>query len=403
MRTGCCSSAWATAAAGGDPDGNGQDPTALLGKLLRIDVDGAAPYAIPADNPFAGGGRSGARDLGERRAQPVALLVDRADRRPVDRRRGPGRRGGGRRAAGGGRRARTWAGTRWRAAACYGAATCDTDGLTLPVTTITHGDGACSVIGGYVYRGAAIPSLAGAYLYTDLCIGHAVGAGRRGGARVGRRGAGRGGAGKRPMVSFGEGDDGELYVVDLGGAILRVVADPAVGRLIAGRRTGGAIAPTRLPCPRCARSPPSCWRPCWSSVPAAVSAESPVQPARRLRGQAMLQASPSTAPSLAPSPAPSVVPSVDPCASPVPSPSPGPPRVRAPVDRGAVGRAQRGDQPGPGRPCPARPRRARRRRAPSPRSTRVGRSPPRGPRGSCPARSRSPWTRSPTTSTSRPT
>jgi glucose/arabinose dehydrogenase len=41
---------------GGDPLGNGQNPNALLGKVLRLDVDGGDPYAIPPDNPFVGGG-----------------------------------------------------------------------------------------------------------------------------------------------------------------------------------------------------------------------------------------------------------------------------------------------------------------------------------------------------------
>ena len=89
---------------GGDPEGNGQDPDALLGKMLRIDVDGAEPYAIPADNPFADGADPAPEIWALGAAQPVALLRGPRHRRPLDRRRGPGRLGGGRRAAGRDRR-----------------------------------------------------------------------------------------------------------------------------------------------------------------------------------------------------------------------------------------------------------------------------------------------------------
>ncbi|MDF1596149.1 MAG: PQQ-dependent sugar dehydrogenase [Acidimicrobiia bacterium] len=49
---------------------------------------------------------------------------------------------------------------------------CDVDGLTLPVLEVTHGDGgACSITGGYVYRGSEIPELTGHYFYSDYCGG----------------------------------------------------------------------------------------------------------------------------------------------------------------------------------------------------------------------------------------
>ena len=113
---------------------------------------------------------------------------------------------------------------------CYGASDCDTDGLTRPVATIAHADGACSVIGGHVYRGSAIPELAGGYVYTDLCIGTlwvldaaaALADGTADPVAVGQ--------GSAQMVSFGEGDDGELFVVDQGGAIMRLVADADAAR-----------------------------------------------------------------------------------------------------------------------------------------------------------------------------
>ena len=95
---------------GGDPQGNGQRLDTLLGKILRIDVDGPAdsrpPYTIPPDNPFAADRERQARDLVVGPAQPVAVRV--RPRRPATcgsatSARAPGRRstssGAGRRAA----------------------------------------------------------------------------------------------------------------------------------------------------------------------------------------------------------------------------------------------------------------------------------------------------------------
>ena len=100
---------------GGDPEGNGQDDTQLLGKLLRIDVDGDEPFAVPANDPD---GRLGAGVRPEiratRPAEPVALQRRPDHWRRVHRGRGPGRLGGGRRPAGWRGRPRTSAGPSWR-------------------------------------------------------------------------------------------------------------------------------------------------------------------------------------------------------------------------------------------------------------------------------------------------
>ena len=215
--------------AGGDPEGYGQAPGELLGKMLRIDVDGAEPYAIPSDNPFADGAQAAPEVWALGMRNPWRWTVDRAtgdlwigdvgqgDWEEVDVL--PAGTGG--------------ANLGWNVmegAVCYGASDCDTDGLTLPVATIAHADGACSVIGGHVYRGSAIPELVGAYVYTDLCIGTlwvldaaaALADGTADPVAVGQ--------GSAQMVSFGEGDDGELFVVDQGGAIMRLVADADAAR-----------------------------------------------------------------------------------------------------------------------------------------------------------------------------
>lgn len=192
----------------GDPDGNGQNTGTLLGAILRIDVDGGAPYAIPADNPFAaGGGRGELYAWGFRNpwrfsfdAQTGALWagdVGQAEREEVDRVVAGGNHG--------------WAvkeGT-----ACYGQATCDGTGLTDPVTEYTHADG-CSITGGYVYRGGAIAQLDGYYLYGDYCSGTlwAYNEDAGGGVAVGVSVSSG-----LAISSFAQDADGELYLLDHGG------------------------------------------------------------------------------------------------------------------------------------------------------------------------------------------
>jgi glucose/arabinose dehydrogenase len=208
---------------GGDPNGNAQDPRALLGKLLRIDVDGEEPYAIPSDNPFADGA-AGAPEiwaLGLR--NPWRFSMDRAtgDAWIGDVGQGtweevdviPAGQGG-----------LDFGWNVMEGLDCYESAGCDTEGRTLPVATLGHDTGVCSVIGGYVYRGERDPALEGSYVFSDYCSGdlwllpaddgvagrdvEPVRAGHHDGA----------------IVSFGEDDEGELYIVDHGGTILRLEA-----------------------------------------------------------------------------------------------------------------------------------------------------------------------------------
>ncbi|MFL5309558.1 MAG: PQQ-dependent sugar dehydrogenase [Myxococcales bacterium] len=200
----------------GDPLGNAQDPSRILGKLLRIDVDSGTPYSIPPSNPFASGGGRGEvyayglrnpwrfsfdratgalwlADVGQDSWEEVDLIV-------------PGANYG-------------WNHREGRH--CYppGMSSCQGPFVD-PVVEYSHLEGA-SITGGYVYRGAALPSLRGHYVYGDFGSGH-IWAVRAGGPYTPTRIA-QGSA----ISSFGEDESGELYVADLGsGQVSKLVAPP---------------------------------------------------------------------------------------------------------------------------------------------------------------------------------
>ncbi len=216
---------------GGDPGNRAQDEGTLLGKLLRIDVDrqeNGRGYAIPPDNPFRGGG-----------ALPEiwALGLRNPWRFSFDRLTGdlyigdvgqnaweeinfrPAAQMGGENYG-------------WRLKegnACYNPAQdCDPGGLTGPVHVYSHDDG-CSVTGGAVYRGSAVPALRGLYLYADYCRGLVRGLGRdaRGGWREAAISAAPTG-----ITAFGEDAGGELFVAaQSSGAIYRFSQEGAAAYL----------------------------------------------------------------------------------------------------------------------------------------------------------------------------
>jgi hypothetical protein len=102
---------------------------------------------------------------------------------------------------------------------CFGAASCDQTGLTLPRWEYSHAEG-CSITGGYVYRGSLYPALQGMYLYGDYCSGRIWGLTVTG-ARVENRLLL--GSGLR-ISAFGEDDAGNVYVADhASGNIYRIV------------------------------------------------------------------------------------------------------------------------------------------------------------------------------------
>ena len=200
-----------------DTFGNGQNTNSLLGKILRVGVD---PFFIPSDNPFENGGgapevyayglrnpwrfsfdrttgRLFAGDVGQNAREEVDLIT-----------------------LGGNFGWNIMEGSICRPG---GPANCNMTNLILPITDYDHGaTGGSSVIGGFVYRGSAIPALVGTYIFGDLSSG-----------RVWGLKEDSSGAWIRTVVlehdltvsAFGQDAAGELYLVDYGnGAIFRLVA-----------------------------------------------------------------------------------------------------------------------------------------------------------------------------------
>jgi glucose/arabinose dehydrogenase len=210
----------------GDPDGHGQNTSDLLGSILRIDPEGGTdeePYAIPPGNPFErSGGKPEIWLYGVR--NPWRFSFDREDGdlwiadvgqgewEEVDRLPATDGVDAGRGANLG------W--DRMEGTHPYEGGTNPKDGV-LPLFEYSHDDGACAVVGGYVYRGAAIPDLTGAYLYTDYCQSGIRALTLRGDEVDDTR---RFDLPVQQVQSFGEDADGEVYVLLASGEVLRLTA-----------------------------------------------------------------------------------------------------------------------------------------------------------------------------------
>ncbi len=205
---------------GGDPQGYGQRRDDLLGSLLRLDLDHGLPYTVPASNPFSGqaGMRGELWNWGLR--NPWRFSFDRANGNlyMADVGQGAWEEVDVQPASSAGGENYGW--NIMEGDHCYGGGTCSRDGLVLPVTEYGHGDG-CSITGGYVYRGQAIPELAGTYFYSDYCDGWIRSFRYEGGVATEAQ--------SWPSLdphgqvsSFGEDALGELYVVLAGGTVYRI-------------------------------------------------------------------------------------------------------------------------------------------------------------------------------------
>lgn len=204
----------------GDPLGNGQNRGTLLGKILRIDVDRGDPYSVPADNPFVG--QQGARgeiwayglrnpwrfafdlpggllfiaDVGQARFEEVDVVA--ANRGGVN-----------------------YGWNIMEGVSCFNSSSCNQQGLELPVITYGRSGGACSITGGFVYRGASLPEIAGHYFYSDYCAGFLKSFRYQNGSAVEQRVWDVGSIGS--ITSFGEDAAGELYMTSSSGRVYRIV------------------------------------------------------------------------------------------------------------------------------------------------------------------------------------
>lgn len=200
----------------GDPFDNAQNPGTLLGSILRLDVDGGTPYAIPEDNPFVAEKDSrgevwaiGLRnpwafgfdrvtgdlyigDVGQE--GPEEINVQSAEQSGVN-----------------------YGWPILEGSRCYEAESCRSRGLQRPIFDYPHSDG-CAVVGGRVYRGAQFPALTGNYFFADYCLGK-IWTLRTNPATMNW---------ERtlvyelasPLSNFVESADGDLFVLDYGDGVL---------------------------------------------------------------------------------------------------------------------------------------------------------------------------------------
>jgi glucose/arabinose dehydrogenase len=208
----------------GDVPNNAQNIDVLLGKILRLDV-AALPYTIPPGNPFVG--QAGADEIwayGLRNpwrytfdvppdgTAPKLYIADvgQGAREEVD-------------VADASAAGRNYGWRMMEGTQCYNPSSgCNQTGLTLPIVEYDHGQtGGCSITGGFVYRGAAIPEVQGHYFYSDYCSGWLRSFRLTGGAAADQRDWALASIGN--ITSFGVDGAGELYVLSSNGRVYRVV------------------------------------------------------------------------------------------------------------------------------------------------------------------------------------
>ena len=209
--------------AGGDPERRASDPTTRLGAILRVDPVPSAdsPYTIPPDNPFASGSFNGVAgapevwawglrnpwridfdpvtgdlwitDVGQNRLEEINRVAATAEH-PA----GWGVNFG-------------W--SAFEGTDRYNTDVPDPGDLVMPVLTYEHGADGCSISGGSVYRGAVIPELAPAFVYSDYCSGKLWALDLEGGRNLLLR------EGFSQVAAIRRGPDGELWLIERSGGL----------------------------------------------------------------------------------------------------------------------------------------------------------------------------------------
>jgi glucose/arabinose dehydrogenase len=203
---------------GGDPQNHAQDLGTPLGKILRINPTPSAnaSYTIPSDNPFVGRAGAFAENWMFGLRNPWRFSFDRAtgdlwigdvgqgDYEEID-------------YAPHGQAGINWGWNLREGDHEYRGSR--PAGARDPIVETTHADGWCAIVGGYVYRGRAIPKLVGAYLYGDNCRSNIEGVVQRGGRAVAGRDLG---ISVGSLTTFGEDNVGEVYLASAGGTIYKL-------------------------------------------------------------------------------------------------------------------------------------------------------------------------------------
>ena len=221
---GCLYAGVGDGGSGGDPNNNGQNQFSLLGKLLRLNPSTGGPCGNVIPNPFfIGGGAQQVWSLGLR--NPWRFSFDRqtsdlyigdvgqGEREEINVSPAPN--------AG---RGLNYGWRLMEGFLCFDPSNnCNSGGLTLPVLDYPHLGGACSVTGGYVYRGSVSPALQGAYFYADYCAGFVRSFRYQNGQPADQK--------EWPLLSppgsfvtsFGEDAAGELYIMTQGGGLFKFI------------------------------------------------------------------------------------------------------------------------------------------------------------------------------------